>query len=291
MKNLKCYKTLPEWTTKTLPKAFQRKHNTKVGTWAKLTIFSGKLKFYVLDEDENILETFVFDKDSEIPFVEPQAWHKVESASEDLRCQLAFYCQVQDYYNKKYDMTATHSEVLEVTKHIQSGKALDLGCGKGRNALYLQQLGFDVTAFDKNPMSIDSLNQIIEAEKLSHINAYVHDAHEANVTGEFDLIVSTVVMMFLRGEKIPAIINNMQNSTASGGYNVIVCAMDSEDYPMWGHQLPLPFRFGFKAGELKNYYKDWEIVKYNEDVGHLHRRDADGNRVALRFATLIARKV
>ncbi len=288
--NLLCYKTLPEWTAETLPKAFQRKHNTKVGTWAKLTIFAGQLKYYALDEDENVLETFIFDKDSDIPFVEPQAWHKVEAVSDDLRCQLAFYCQPQDYYHKKYSMTATHSEVLEATKYIQSGKALDLGCGGGRNALYLQLLGFDVTAFDKNPVSIDNLNQVIAAEELSNIKAYVHDAHQADIDSEFDLIVSTVVMMFLDGDKIPAIIENMQNSTASGGYNVIVCAMDSDDYPMFGHQLPLPFHFGFKAGELKNYYRDWEIVKYNEDVGHLHRRDADGNQVALRFATLIARK-
>ena len=37
-------------------------------------------------------------------------------------------------------------------------------------------------------------------------------------------------------------------------------------------------------------YKEWEIIKYNENPGHLHKTDANGNRIALNFATLIARK-
>lgn len=41
----------------------------------------------------------------------------------------------------------------------------------------------------------------------------------------------------------------------------------------------------------KHYYRDWEILKYNEDVGQLHKTDANGNRISLRFATLLARKL
>ncbi len=288
MKKLIEYKALPEWNANSLPKGFRRQHNTKVGTWAKLTVLAGKLKYYSLDKEGNILETFIFDQYSDIPFVEPQAWHKVEPLTEELRCQLSFYCLPEDYYHKKYHLTPAHSEVLEVVNYIQSGKALDLGCGGGRNALYLQSLGFDVTAYDKNPNAIDKLQRIITNEKLNHINAFVGDIHDINLSESYDLITSTVVMMFLDGNKIPAIIANMKKNTNVGGYNLIVCAIDSEDYPMSAQQLP--FNFAFKSGELKDYYQDWEIVKYNEDIGHLHHIDANGNRIALRFATMIARK-
>ena len=44
-------------------------------------------------------------------------------------------------------------------------------------------------------------------------------------------------------------------------------------------------------GELKNYYSDWELVKYNENLGHLHRLDEYGNPIALQFATMLAKKV
>ena len=43
-KELICYKKMPVWTANSLPQMFQEKHNTKVGTWGKLTVLKGKLK-------------------------------------------------------------------------------------------------------------------------------------------------------------------------------------------------------------------------------------------------------
>ena len=285
MENLVCYKQLPVWNKETLPAAFQQKHNTKAGTWAKLTIFKGRLKFYELDEAGNTLEEHVFDANNPPPFVEPQAWHRVEADSDDLECQLAFYCLPKDYYEKKYSLSSVHSEVLELTQHIQSGNVLDLGCGRGRNALYMGMLGFDVTALDIHAESIRSLNEIIQKENIKNIHANVYDINRANVDGSYDAIVSTVVMMFLQREQIPAIIANMQSHTKPGGYNLIVCAMDTKDRP-----CPMPFSFTFKENELKNYYKEWGIIKYNENMGKLHKTDINGNPIELRFATLLAKK-
>lgn len=45
MEKLLCYKQMPVWTKDTLPQMFQEKHNTKEGTWAKLTILKGELKW------------------------------------------------------------------------------------------------------------------------------------------------------------------------------------------------------------------------------------------------------
>lgn len=50
-KTLLPYKTMPVWTAQSIPKAFLEKHNTKEGTWAKLTILSGSLVFYQLSPD------------------------------------------------------------------------------------------------------------------------------------------------------------------------------------------------------------------------------------------------
>ncbi|AUI66442.1 MULTISPECIES: SAM-dependent methyltransferase TehB [Glaesserella] len=286
MENLICYKQMPVWNKESLPQMFQEKHNTKEGTWAKLTILQGKLKFYELTEEGQVVQTFVFDTEHQAPFVEPQVWHKVEALSDDLMCQLAFYCKPEDYFAKKYNLTTTHSEVLNATNYISSGKVLDLGCGRGRNSLYLNLLGCDVTAVDHSEESIHFLNTVIEKEQAQNIRTAIYDINQANIEGKFDLIVSTVVMMFLDRSRIPAIIENMQNNTNVGGYNLIVCAMSTDDYP-----CPMPFSFTFKEGELKDYYKDWELVKYNEDLGHLHKTDANGNRIQLRFATMLAKKI
>lgn len=289
MENLICYKQMPVWTKETLPQMFQEKHNTKVGTWAKLTILKGAIKYDELTEEGEVVSEAVFDVEHQPPFVEPQVWHKVEALSDDLECQLAFYCKPEDYYAKKYNLTTTHSEVLNAVKYVKGGKALDLGCGRGRNSLYLNLLGFEVTAVDHNAESIDFLNYMIEKEGLSKINTGIYDINQADIgsqNGEYDLVLSTVVMMFLNRDRIPAIIENMQKNTKIGGYNLIVCAMSTADYP-----CPMPFSFTFAEQELAHYYQDWELVKYNEDLGHLHKTDANGNRIQLRFATMLAKRV
>ncbi|MDG6785292.1 SAM-dependent methyltransferase TehB [Glaesserella parasuis] len=286
MDNLICYKQMPVWNKENLPQMFQEKHNTKVGTWAKLTILKGSLKYYELTEEGEIVREMIFDEQNQPPFVEPQIWHKVEPLSEDLACQLAFYCSPEDYFAKKYNLTATHSEVLNAINYLSTGKVLDLGCGRGRNALYLNLKGFDVTAVDQNEESIHFLNSIIEKEDAQHIQTGIYDINQANIQGEFDFIVSTVVMMFLNRHRISAIIENMQKNTKVGGYNLIVCAMNTQDFP-----CPMPFSFTFQENELKQYYQGWELVKYNEDLGHLHKTDEHGNRIQLRFVTMLAKKL
>ena len=78
----------------------------------------------------------------------------------------------------------------------------------------------------------------------------------------------------------------MQQATQSQGFNLIVCAMDTVDYPAQSD-----FSFSFKTDELRCFYKDWKILKYNESLGELHRLDANGNPIKQQFATLLAQKI
>ena len=284
-KKLIAYKRMPLWTKDTMPEAVQRKHNTKIGTWGKITVLKGKLKFVELTEDGEEVASHVFEAGADNPMVQPQAWHRVEALTDDVEWFLEFYCEPKDYFPKKYNSNPVHSEVLEAMESLSPGKALDLGCGQGRNALFLAQHGFEVTAVDQNELALEILQSIVEQEDLE-MTVGLYDINSANLKQSYDLIVSTVVLMFLQADRIPAIIRNMQDQTNPGGYNLIVCAMDTEDYP-----CQVPFSFTFKEGELADYYKDWELIKYNENPGHLHRRDEDGNRIALRFATMLAKKI
>lgn len=189
------------------------------------------------------------------------------------------------YFTEKYGLTRTHSEVLHAMQFVKPGKTLDLGCGNGRNSLYLAANGFDVTAWDKNAASINNIETIRQAEGLNTLQTAIVDLNALSFEGEYDFILSTVVLMFLEPQTIPGLIANMQRCTKSGGYNLIVAAMDTADFP-----CTVGFPFAFKENELRNYYAGWALEKYNEDVGELHRTDANGNRIKLRFATLLARK-
>ena len=129
MQELICYKKLPVWTAQTIPQGFKNQHNTKAGTWAKLKIYQGELRFAFLDEVGVVQSEHIFSAEQQPPFIEPQAWHKIVSTSDDIECQLQFYCTPQDYFYKKYQLSPTHSEILAATSYLQGGRALDVGCG------------------------------------------------------------------------------------------------------------------------------------------------------------------
>ncbi|MFB6434868.1 MAG: SAM-dependent methyltransferase TehB [Candidatus Malihini olakiniferum] len=286
MQKLICYKTMPQWNAQTLPIIFQEKHNTQVGTtWAKLTVLKGQLTFALLHQDGSVIEAHQFTEKNQLPFFKLQIGHRIVSASAEIECQLALYCTAEDYYTKKYGLKATHSEVVAALEQVAPGKALDLGCGGGRNALYMNLRGFDVTAYDKNMNIISSLQDIISRETLSGIRTSLYDINKATLDEQYDFIICTVVLMFLEQKRIPFIVHNMQECTANGRYNLIVAAMSKKDFP-----CPPLFSFTFQHNELREYYSGWDILKYNEDIGELYKTDEKGNRIKLRFATLLARK-
>ncbi|RUO44438.1 tellurite resistance methyltransferase TehB [Aliidiomarina taiwanensis] len=181
--------------------------------------------------------------------------------------------------NSRYGLNPAHSEVVDACSHIEPCHALDMGCSNGRNALYLSQQGFQVTAVDNNPSAVNMLEQIIQEEQISTIQTEVYDLHEAQLKGPFGFVVCTVTLMFLNPNRVQAVIRNMQDSTFEGGYNLIVCAMNTSQHP-----CPMPFPFTFEEKELKEAYAGWELIKYNEDLGTMH------NGAQLQFATLLAQK-
>ena len=181
--------------------------------------------------------------------------------------------------NSRYGLNPAHSEVVDACKIIEPCDTLDMGCSNGRNAVHLGQLGFNVTAIDTNPSAIDMLQSIIIEENMSNIKAHVYDINNANLGKDYGFIACTVTLMFLDPARIHAVIADMQARTLTGGYNLIVCAMSTEEHP-----CPVRFPFTLKAGQLSEAYEEWELIKYNEDVGTMH------NGAKLQFATMLARK-
>lgn len=279
-----CYKQMPVWTADEIPEALLSKHNTAAGTWGCLNVLQGRLNFNELDEAGNITATHELTPESGDWIIHPQAWHFIAPQTQDTEIQLSFYCEAADYFNKKYGMSATHSAVRAAEVIVPVGKVLDMGCGQGRNALYLGLKGFDVTAVDNNPHAVQNVEELARIEELN-VRAFEYDLNAANIQEKFDYMVATVVFMFLMPRYVPDVIANMKEHTNPGGYNLIVSAMDTEDFP-----CPMPFPFKFGEGELREYYKDWELVEYKEELGSMHAKDEFGNPIQFKFVTMLAKK-
>jgi SAM-dependent methyltransferase len=69
--------------------------------------------------------------------------------------------------NLPWDTGRPSSELQRVLRQntIQSGRALELGCGTGTNSVWLAQHGFNVTGIDLAPLAVE------QAEKRAHAAA------------------------------------------------------------------------------------------------------------------------
>ena len=155
--------------------------------------------------------------------------------------------------------------VVRIAKALKPGaKVLDLGCGEGRNAIYLAQSGFNVTAFDISVAGIGKLLTVAR-EKLLKINAFVADMREYEYTQPFEMIVCVGCLHLIKREEWHPVIKKMKENTVRSGWNLVGVLTDTvpepEDLRGWMTGL-------FKEGELAEQYHDWDIIERREYTFH-----------------------
>lgn len=73
-------------------------------------------------------------------------------------------------------------------QNLKPGTALDVGCGEGRNALWLAEQGWQVTAIDFSDTAIDKARQIAKKRGVT-VNWIIEDvATYPLTTGAYDLV-------------------------------------------------------------------------------------------------------
>lgn len=177
-----------------------------------------------------------------------------------------------------WDFTKEAPIVEAATQYVTTGKALDLGAGEGRNALYLSNIGFNVTAVDINKEFIKTLR----SENRNNIHVVQSDILNYETRQHFDYIVCNMVLHFLKSDEVPKMVKKMQKITENGGINVIGVYTDKNE--------PGKRPYLFKPDELKNFYEGWEILSYQEKPTLWFQMPGEDKPRRNQAAYLIARK-
>ena len=178
------------------------------------------------------------------------------------------------------------AEVLEAARHLPNGaRVIDVGCGDGRNALFLASQGFQVTATDISPVGIAKLQQFA-AERGLLIDAYVQDMRQASFEIGYHLVVSMGCLHLVERECWRPLLRRMQETTCPGGYHAVGVMTDVLPAPedQRDHFIGL-----FRDGELFARYADWEIV--TQRSVQFHDEHPGGVRHHHAGDTVLARKV
>ena len=82
-----------------------------------------------------------------------------------------------------------NARLAEVVEQVTPGRALDLGCGEGADALWLAERGWHVTAVDISQTALDRAAADAAARNLAgSIDYQRHDLTETFPDGVFDLV-------------------------------------------------------------------------------------------------------
>ncbi len=154
--------------------------------------------------------------------------------------------------------SAPSTFLIGVTKKLKPGKALDVGMGQGRNAVYLAQQGWDVTGFDISQKALDA----------AHLNAEKADVHIKTIKSSYDKFDfgvekwDLIVLIFAWAPvSDPDFVTRLHTSLRSGGKIIFEHFIDDPEHP-----YARPIR-ALQPGKLRTFFGDFRIERYEEEEG------------------------
>jgi SAM-dependent methyltransferase len=114
--------------------------------------------------------------------------------------------------------------VRELCASLPPGRALDVAAGEGRNALWLVEQGWTVTAADFSPVAVERVRQVaderLDAAGRSRLDAVVADATEQAPGTAYDLVLFSY--LHLPPQEWARAVSAGVAATAVGGHIVVV---------------------------------------------------------------------
>lgn len=170
--------------------------------------------------------------------------------------------------------------IIEILKYKDRGNVLDLGCGEGRNAIFLAKRGFNVVGIDISKEGIKKFLYLAKKYEIKVIGK-VGDISRLKFRRKFDVIISTSTLHFLQKKEAYNLIKKIKEHTSENGLNAISVFTENNPYKN--------FPYLFKRSELYEMYKDWNVLFYKELMTSLEQHNG-GEKHRHSIAIIIARK-
>jgi SAM-dependent methyltransferase len=144
------------------------------------------------------------------------------------------------HWNERYvkgetpwDTGQPSSELLRVLAEsaIPIGRAVELGCGTGANAVRLAQQGFDVTAVDLSPLAVEQAQRRAEATgvRVRFLAAdLLHPPEE--LTGPFDFVFDRGCYHIVRREDVNSFLETLRRLTRPGTLALVLTGNADEPH-------------------------------------------------------------
>ncbi|MGV7214850.1 class I SAM-dependent methyltransferase [Bradyrhizobium sp. UFLA05-112] len=154
-------------------------------------------------------------------------------------------------------------EIFEIAPALRSKSVVvELGCGEGRNALYLAHFDHQVIASDSSEVAISKLNRLA-GELGVNITSGVVLVEEFQPPAYLDVFIAHSVLHFTERSVWKPLITALIDRTRPGGFHCFTNTLDQPDHPVSKESLASGHKKSFSRGELQAIYAeaDWEILR------------------------------
>lgn len=146
--------------------------------------------------------------------------------------------------------------LAEVAEPLVPGRALDLGCGEGGDAIWLASRGWSVVATDVSRVALDRARE--DAGELSnHIDFQQHDLERSFPEGQFDLVSAQFLHAKIPLDRV-GVLKRAADAVAPGGQLVIV---DHGEAPPWSNHQHVEFPTADEVLASLDLDESWERVR------------------------------
>ncbi len=143
---------------------------------------------------------------------------------------------------------------------------LDLGCGQGRDSLFMLQKGFKVDAVDNSQKAIEQIKKSIQADSLpiANINLFCSDISSFDITkNKYDIINAYNSLQFLPKKEALKMIESIKSNIKDNGY-VIISGFTTSD-PFY-KKINNDKRCFLGPQELRKIFSDFNVIEYKEEI-------------------------
>ncbi len=158
-------------------------------------------------------------------------------------------------------------EIMRLKPPVNPFRVLELGCGEGKDAVFLAKNGYQVTAFDLAESGLEKARSLAEKSGV-HVNFFKADLRDYRPDGEFDIIYSSGVLYYAETPEIKrGLMDSLKTHTKTGGLNVLNVFVKKPFIKVPPHREKSESTGrGWLSGELFTYYHDWLFHRMEEKI-------------------------
>jgi len=157
-------------------------------------------------------------------------------------------------------------DIMQLMPPIKPYRVLDIGCGEGKDAVFLAKNGYRVSAFDASENGLEKARLLAQQNNVS-VHFFKADIQTIKLQETYDIIYSSGVFHYLSAMYRTEFVRMLQRHTSPCGLHAVNVFVQKPFLAPAPDLEPTELQADpWHSGELARYYADWYFHKCEETI-------------------------